>query len=126
MAFGVPVVFADLFSVSILTSWASKRNGKCNLGGIMEYLQFWAMKYLIEFGLFAVVVIAIMAYVILPELIKQALCKHHSGIRETMACDAVCRKCGKNLGFIGTWRENNQRPNNTTKNASVRKWFENY
>jgi hypothetical protein len=20
-----------------------------------------------------------------------------------MACDAICKKCGKNLGFIGKW-----------------------
>jgi amino acid permease len=28
-------------------------------------------------------------------------CKHDKGVRETPACDAICRKCGKNLGFIG-------------------------
>lgn len=27
-------------------------------------------------------------------------CKHES-FYETMACDAVCVNCGKNLGFIG-------------------------
>lgn len=34
-------------------------------------------------------------------------CKHRSGVTETSACDAVCVQCGKNLGFIGTWREKN-------------------
>lgn len=24
------------------------------------------------------------------------------GVNETQACDAICRKCGKNLGFIGS------------------------
>ena len=28
-------------------------------------------------------------------------CKHDKGIIETQSCDAICRKCGKNLGFIG-------------------------
>ena len=37
-------------------------------------------------------------------IIKQAHCKHDGGVNETRACDAICRKCGKNLGFIGTWR----------------------
>lgn len=36
---------------------------------------------------------------------NQTKCKHDQGVEETRACDAVCRKCGKNLGFIGAWRE---------------------
>lgn len=35
---------------------------------------------------------------------KQLQCKHDGGVNETRACDAICRKCGKNLGFIGNWR----------------------
>ena len=31
-------------------------------------------------------------------------CKHEV-YYETMACDAICTNCGKNLGFIGTARE---------------------
>lgn len=31
-------------------------------------------------------------------------CRHTSGVRETPACDAICRSCGKNLGFIGKYR----------------------
>jgi len=38
------------------------------------------------------------------EWIKQRRCNHES-VRETMACDAVCNKCNKNLGFIGSWRK---------------------
>ncbi len=29
----------------------------------------------------------------------------HPEVNETRACEAICRRCGKNLGFIGTWRE---------------------
>ena len=36
---------------------------------------------------------------------RQYRCKHNEGVNETQACDAICRKCGKNLGFVGTWRE---------------------
>lgn len=41
-----------------------------------------------------------------PTWRRQAKCDHkkHS-YRETMACDAICRGCGANLGFIGTVRE---------------------
>jgi hypothetical protein len=35
-------------------------------------------------------------------------CKHDGGVYETMACHAQCKKCGKDLGFIGTWREKNK------------------
>lgn len=36
---------------------------------------------------------------------RERQCKHNEGVSETMACDAICRKCGKNLGFIGSIRE---------------------
>lgn len=41
----------------------------------------------------------------LPGVIKQSRCKHDGSVGETRACEAICAKCGKNLGFIGTWRE---------------------
>lgn len=31
-------------------------------------------------------------------------CAHKSGTYETRACEAICCKCGKNLGFIGRHR----------------------
>ena len=31
-------------------------------------------------------------------------CKHLR-VRETMACDAICLDCDKNLGFIQSWRD---------------------
>lgn len=37
-------------------------------------------------------------------LFKKEKCKHLS-VRELMSCDAVCRDCDKNLGFIQTWRD---------------------
>ena len=37
--------------------------------------------------------------------IRQAFCKHAGSIGETQACEAICHQCGKNLGFIGTWRK---------------------
>lgn len=32
---------------------------------------------------------------------KQRHCPHDKGFGETSTCDAICRGCGKNLGFIG-------------------------
>jgi hypothetical protein len=34
--------------------------------------------------------------------IEQKYCPHDQGVHETRACDAICKLCGKNLGFIGT------------------------
>lgn len=36
--------------------------------------------------------------------IRQTFC-YHKKYYETMACQAVCSDCGKNLGFIGAVRE---------------------
>jgi hypothetical protein len=55
--------------------------------------------------------IIILAIIFVPHIVKSILhsFKHrnctHDEVRETMACDAICRKCGKDLGFIGNWRE---------------------
>lgn len=35
---------------------------------------------------------------------KQARCSHEN-YRETMSCQAICKSCNKNLGFIGRVRE---------------------
>jgi hypothetical protein len=57
------------------------------------------------FGLIAFAVfLLIAACYYIKEAWKQSRCKHDDGVNETMACDAICRKCGKNLGFIGNWR----------------------
>lgn len=37
-------------------------------------------------------------------LVRQRRCEHKR-FRETMACDAVCTDCGKNLGFIGALKK---------------------
>ena len=36
---------------------------------------------------------------------NESRCKHDGGYNETQACDAICRQCGKNLGFIGKLRD---------------------
>lgn len=36
---------------------------------------------------------------------RQSRCKHDAGVSETQACDAICNKCLKNLGFIGAWKK---------------------
>ena len=50
-------------------------------------------------------IVLIWLLVVITEWLRQARCKHDCGVNETQACDAICRKCGKNMGFIGTWRE---------------------
>lgn len=55
-----------------------------------------------------VIILLIMLYGIFSVIAKswkEWHCEHNEGVTETSACDAICRKCNKNLGFIGTWRE---------------------
>lgn len=75
---------------------------------------FWSA-FLVKLGLFsgsvavtvATVVCVVVAYALfsLPSAIKQMRCKHEHIFEDGLNCDAICRDCGKNLGFIGTWRE---------------------
>lgn len=51
-----------------------------------------------------VIVILIVAWIELPKWWKQRNCKHES-YWETMACHGKCVNCGKDLGFVGTLRE---------------------
>ena len=56
------------------------------------------------FGLILCVVIAVtLIPIYLWNWIKTLRCQHPSVI-ETQACDAICTKCGANLGFISAWR----------------------
>jgi hypothetical protein len=58
------------------------------------------------FGLIALAVfLLVFVFVYGKQAWKQSRCKHDGGVNETMACDAICRQCGKNLGFIGKWSE---------------------
>ena len=58
------------------------------------------------FGLIALAVFfVIVGYFCTKDSWKKLRCSHDGGVNETMACDVICKKCGKNLGFIGKWRE---------------------
>jgi hypothetical protein len=73
----------------------------------MEAFWFWLMKPLADlaFGLVACLVIfAMYGLAQLPGWVRRHRCKHPT-VHETSACDAVCRTCGKNLGFIQKWRD---------------------
>jgi hypothetical protein len=74
---------------------------------MVDYILFWLSKTLAELivvGSIAIIVIFIIVLFYIPTVIKQWRCKHLQ-YRETMACDAICRDCNKNLGFIGTIRD---------------------
>lgn len=55
-------------------------------------------------ALFFLFLASIMGKVYFDHWNEQRKCRHDSGVIETQACDAICKKCGKNLGFIGEWR----------------------
>ena len=72
-----------------------------------EYLYFWMMKFVAEallyIGLFVAIMLGYIAFQ-LPTYFKQRRCKHEQ-VHEDSRCTVWCRSCGKNLGFIGTWRK---------------------
>ena len=51
-----------------------------------------------------VLIIAYSVFIGIKTWWKQKRCAHQR-YRENMACHAVCNDCGKDLGFIGAWRE---------------------
>lgn len=59
------------------------------------------------------VLVAFVLIVALALFIRQSMvqwfCKHDHGVVESRACDAICVWCGKNLGFIGAWRQKQRR-----------------
>lgn len=74
---------------------------------MIDAFVFWIMKGVAElvavFALLSVfVVLAIIADI--KKQIREKNCKHDGGVNETQACDAICRKCLKNLGFIGNYK----------------------
>jgi len=54
-----------------------------------------------------VIVLTITAIIVVSvvQWYKESRCKHDGGYNETQKCDAICRQCGKNLGFIGKLRD---------------------
>lgn len=69
----------------------------------MSAILFWLAKPIAEFllvvGLFFFLIL-IYFLCSIPRIIRQARCNHES-YWVPRSCDAVCRSCGKNLGFIG-------------------------
>jgi hypothetical protein len=66
------------------------------------------------FGLIALAVFfVIVVFVYAKQAWRKSRCKHDGGVNETMACDAICKQCDKNLGFIGKWREAKLKEKNT-------------
>lgn len=63
----------------------------------------WTINDAIGVALFFLFVIA-SAIFFCVQALRQRWCKHRQFF-ETRACDAVCSRCGKNLGFISTVRE---------------------
>lgn len=73
----------------------------------MSWLEIWAMIHVMGMfitGSLVLFIILTAIYSTIKEVIKQSLCKHVY-YRENRSCQAICNHCGKDLGFIGTVRE---------------------
>jgi len=75
---------------------------------MIDAFKFWVVKPLSEIAIslmLAAAVILVYGLAHLPRYLRQRKCTHEQ-VREDGQCNAWCRACGKNLGFIGAWREN--------------------
>lgn len=70
----------------------------------MDQIFVWTLSDVLALGLGGALALAGILALAVDWYVK-AMCKHNAGVTETQACDAICRECGKNLGFIGAWRE---------------------
>ena len=68
---------------------------------------FWLMRPIADLaaGIGILVICALLVGMAhLPGAIRKMRCKHES-VWENRQCQAICRNCGEDLGFIGAWRE---------------------
>jgi hypothetical protein len=63
----------------------------------------WALGEVAMIGAACLAIYILVLLVTLPSRIRRHRCKHMHYF-ETGKCDAICSNCGKNLGFIGSWR----------------------
>lgn len=62
----------------------------------------YSVETMVTAALIAILVL-IKAWISVSDWWKYRKCEHLD-YREIMSCDAICKNCGKNLGFIGTVR----------------------
>lgn len=70
-------------------------------------MEFWLSKYVIDAAVFLFVLV-VWSIIMVKKWIFQHFCKHTEYF-ETRACQAVCCRCNKHLGFIGDVRKQKNR-----------------
>lgn len=74
---------------------------------MIEYIKFWAAKSAWDMMLGLLVLFLVFCVIFVLELRiarRQSKCSHDR-VWEDRQCRAICHECGKNLGFIKTWRD---------------------
>lgn len=74
----------------------------------MPQVFVWTLADVVVLSLFAILAlwcVGVWSVFYVRDWWRQRNCKHDGPIGETQACDAICGKCGKNLGFIGNVRK---------------------
>lgn len=73
-----------------------------------DMLLFWLAQHLVNLAL-ALLLMLPAVFFVLRQVWRESMCEHNGTISETSACDAICNNCGKNLGFIGAWRNRKEK-----------------
>lgn len=74
-----------------------------------ESIMFWLAAAIVKNFFAFLMLLALLGWgacLAISAMTRQMRCQHLT-YRETSACDAICCKCGMNLGFIQTQREKN-------------------
>ncbi len=69
-----------------------------------DFVLFWMAKYTVQLALPLIVVTCIVVLINIPTAVQRVFCKHDR-YNENRQCDAICRACGRNLGFIDDLRQ---------------------
>lgn len=77
------------------------------LVGVIDWSWWWVTLPFLAGAALAAVLLLIAAIISAAPRLFQRKCKHLR-VRETRSCDAICRDCGQNLGFIQNWRDANR------------------
>lgn len=81
-------------------------------------LMFWFSKILAEFIIFGVLIgvcLLVGVVLFLRDYLKQKMCKHTNYYEHGGNLHIFCRKCGKDLGFTGTFHKEKHKAENDGK-----------
>lgn len=70
----------------------------------MTQVFVWTIGDVFQVVVFGLVFVCVLLLYLI-RVVEEWRCKHDAGVTENQYCNAICCKCGKNLGFIEDYRK---------------------